>query len=129
MEAVRVYTRYDLPDKNEDTRRERNERVGVYTPPFEIPEEGIYLWQWFLELNASLSRIDFNGYYCLIPPTEFLAWSNLTGNRIFPEEYDILTSMDAVYCKELNSEITSERNKEEEARKREMERKTRTRRR
>lgn len=120
VEAVRVFVRYDLPDEKGDTRRERNERVGVYTPPFEIPEDGIYLWNWFIDLNNSVSRVDFNGYYCLIPPSEFLAWSTITGNGLYPEEYDILKSMDAVYCKETNADIQSKRAREDEARKREM---------
>lgn len=119
-EAVRIFVRYDLPNEKEDTRRALNERVGVYTPPFEIPEDGIYLWNWFIDINNSVSRIDFNGYYCLIPPSEFLAWSTLTGNALYPEEYDILRNMDAVYCKEVNAEIQSKRAKEEEARKNEI---------
>ena len=126
VEAVRVFTRYDLPEpgNEEETRRKRNERVGVPTPEFEIPENGLYLWRWFNDLNNSVSRIDFNGYYYPIPPSEFLAWSTLTGNYLTSEEYDILKSMDSIYCKESNSEITSKRAKEDEARKREMEAKT-----
>lgn len=123
VEAVRVYARYDLPkeDDEENTRRKLNERVGVFTPAFEIPESGMYIWKWFIELNNSVSRIDFNGYYRSIPPSEFLAWSNLTKNYLTPQEFDILRAMDGIFCKELNAEINSERAKKEEARKREME--------
>lgn len=124
MEAVRVYTRYDLPSSGEQTRRERNERVGVYTPSFEVPETGYYLWNWFIEINNSIHRIDFNGYYCTIPPTEFLAWSQLTKNHISPYEYEILTAMDAIYCRELNAEITAKRGREEEERKQRLNSKT-----
>jgi hypothetical protein len=126
VEAVRVFTRYDLAEEGdeENTRRKRNERVGIDTPKFEIPENGFYLWDWFNQINNSVSRIDFNGYYCSIPPSEFLAWSKLTGNCLTPEEYDILRAMDGIFCKELNAEITSKRAREEDARKREMEAKS-----
>lgn len=121
---MRVYIRYDLNDENGDSRRQLNERVGVYTPAFEIPEEGFYLWMWFQDLNSSITRIDFNGYYCLIPPSEYLAWSKLTNQSLYPEEYDILKAMDSIYCKELNAEINSKRSRDEERRKMELERKS-----
>ena len=123
MEAVRVFARYDLPKEGdeENTRRKLNERVGVFTPAFEIPKAGMYLWKWFIDLNNSISRVDFNGYYCSIPPSEFLAWSTLTKNYLTPEEFDILKSMDGVFCKELNADINSDRARKEEARKRETE--------
>ena len=35
MEAVRVYTRYDLPNEKGETRRERNQRLEIETPDFE----------------------------------------------------------------------------------------------
>ena len=122
VEAVRVFARYDLPKEGdeENTRRKLNERVGVFTAPFEIPKAGMYLWKWFIELNNSISRIDFNGYYCSIPPSEFLAWSTLAKIYLTPEEFDILRAMDGAFCKELNAEINAKRAKEDEARKREM---------
>lgn len=120
VEAVRIFVRYDLQDEKGGTRRELNERVGVYTPPFEIPEDGLYLWNWFIDINNSVSRVDFNGYYSLIPPSEFIAWSTVTGNGLYPEEYDILKSMDATYCKESNADIRAKRQREDEARKREI---------
>lgn len=120
MEAVRVYTRYDLPNDKNQTRRERNESIDLYTPPFEIPEDGFYLWSWFVELNNSISRIDFNGYYCHIPPSEYLAWSKLTGNCLYPEEFDILQAMDAIFCNEMNLDINAKRHREEEERSRKM---------
>lgn len=120
-EAVRVYTRYDLPDKKGITRRERNEIVGVDSPFLEVPEDGQYLWEWFTDINNSVHRVDFNGYYCSIPPSEFLAWSKLTGNLIRSYEYDVLRAMDNAFCRELNNDITAERAKEDDRRKRELE--------
>jgi hypothetical protein len=119
---VRVFTRYDLREKEGvPTRRERNELLGYDSPKFEIPEAGFYLWEWFIEINSSVSRIDFNGNYCNIPPSEFLAWSQLTRNNLFPEEYDILRSMDDVFCKELNLDLKAKREREDEERRRKME--------
>lgn len=117
MEAVRVYTRYDLPNDKNQTRRERNESIDIYTPPFEIPVDGFYLWSWFTELNDSIFRIDFNGYYYCIPPSEIMAWSNLTKNYLYPEEYDILQAMDKTFCKEMNLDINAKRARDEEERK------------
>lgn len=121
MEAVRVYTRYDLPDKKGVTRRQRNEIVDVESPLFETPSDGLYLWEWFIAINESVHRIDFNGYYCCISPSDFLAWSKLTGNQINKYEYDCLSAMDRTYCKELNADINAERAREEEERKRKLE--------
>lgn len=95
--------------------------MGKPTPEFEIPPQGIYLWEWFGQLCSSVHRIDFNGNYCVIGPSEILAWSELTKNLITPSEYDILTSMDMVYCSEQNKEVYARHEKEEEKRKREME--------
>lgn len=107
--------RYDTCDSNNDTRRERNTRAGVETPEFYLPVEGMYLWEWFGDINNSVSRIDYNaGIYNLISPTEFLAWSTLTGNEILPEEYEILRAMDIIFCKEMNLEISSERIRRED---------------
>lgn len=121
VEAVRVSTRYDLADKNGETRRERNKRLNIPTPEFVIPKEGVYLWDIFHNLNECIHRIDFNGYYRVMPPSEILAWCNLTNVLINENEYDILSSMDVMFCKELNAEITAEREKEEEKRKRQAE--------
>lgn len=121
VDAIRVYTRYDIPNKKGETRRERNEVVNVDTPDFEIPEDGLYLWDWFIDINNSIHRIDFNGYYCNIPPSEFLAWSTLKKCDLRSEEYDILKAMDNAFCKELNADINADRQREDERRKREME--------
>lgn len=105
MEAVRVFTRYDLHKKDEDCRRVRNERAGVYTPKFEIPNCGEYLWEYFRELNEGISRVDSNGYYRYIPPSEYIAWLQLKKLEINSFEYDILHSMDVMFCDEINKDV------------------------
>lgn len=99
-----------MEDEKGDTRRKRNARVSVVSPDFEIPSEGVYLWDWFISLNESIFRVK-DGFYHIIPPSEYKAWSEMTGNLITPVEYDILKSMDIVFCKELNSDIEYNRNK------------------
>jgi len=121
VEAVRVRARYDLAEENGETRREKYERMKQPCPTFEIPEGGLYLWTWFFQLNNAIHRVDFNGYYTLMPPSEILAWIKLTKNLITPLEYDILNSMDAVFCSELNKETKAKRDKDDERRKREIE--------
>jgi len=56
----------------------------------------------------------YDGKCFKIPPSEFLAWSQITGNEIKPVEYEILTAMDTAFTKEIQSEITAqiERNRD-----------------
>lgn len=108
-----------MPDENGETRRERNIRVGEYTPEFILPFKGRYLWDWYSSLNESISRI-FDGNCRLIPPSELHAWSVITGNLVYPIEYDILKAMDVAYCDEINKEIASLHSKREENQKKEM---------
>lgn len=107
MEAVRVYTRYDLPDEKGETRRERNIKFGQEdkNPEFEIPLAGEYLWDWFTRLSNAIHRVDFNGYYYNLLPSEILAWCKLANVEMTEDEYDIITAMDSSFCNELNTDI------------------------
>ena len=109
-EAVRVYTRYDTIGDDGITRRERNTRMGLMSDAFYLPDSGRYLWEWFGNLNSSVSRIE-DGLCRAIPPSEYYAWSKMTGTIVYPVEYDILTAMDLEYCKELNKELAANREK------------------
>ena len=120
VEAVRVYTRYDLPDSSGDTRRARNERAGEYAPDFIVPEEGQHVWNWFVDLNRSVSRIS-NGICRMILPSEYIAWRELTGHVVYAHEYDMLKCMDEAYCIETNLEFESLRTKQQEQQKADME--------
>ena len=107
MEAVRVYTRYDLPNEKGETRRERNIKFGQEdkNPEFEIPLAGEYLWDWFTRLSNAIHRVDFNGYYYNLLPSEVLAWCKLANVEMTEDEYDIITAMDISFCNELNADI------------------------
>lgn len=61
----------------------------------------------------------------MIPPSEYVSWSEMTGNVVRPIEYDILKSMDRVFCEETNAEIQANRAKREEQLKREAEERNR----
>lgn len=94
--------------------------MGELNPEFKVPLEGATIWSWFLSLNSSVSRTS-EGHYKIIPPSEYVAWSKMTGNIVYPEEYDILRSMDEVFCIEANLELDSIKNRREEERKRQIE--------
>lgn len=128
MEAVRVYTRYDLPNEKGETRRERNQRLEIETPDFEIPSAGEYIWEWFTALSNVIHRIDFNGYYYNLPPSEILAWCKLTGTEITENEYEIISAMDSSFCKELNAEIEANRSRKMDEQKQEINSKVKRRR-
>lgn len=120
VECLRVYVRYDLPDDDGTTRRQRNESLGEYTPEFVIPSAGKYLWNLYHALSKSVSRVR-EGYYHVIPPSEYRAWLQITDNLVYPSEYDILLEMDIAFCDEANKELESNRSKREEQRRREIE--------
>lgn len=129
MEAIRVYARYDLPDDKDETRRQRNERFGFKdSPKLEIPSAGEYLWELFTTLSNAIHRVDFNGYYYNLPPSDIISWCKLTNVDITPREYDIISSMDRVFCFELNKDKNANDTKKMEEHKREMESKSRRRR-
>lgn len=108
MEAVRVDSRYDLPNEKGLTKRELNKRFGKETPEATVPVAGRYLWELFNDLKVSIPR-RAEGYYHLIPPTEYLAFFKLKGLLISPWEYDTLKSMDLVFCNERNLEENAAR--------------------
>ncbi len=120
VEAVRTFVRYETPDKNDQTRRERNEKFDTTSPSLVIPEAGQFLWDIFHKLHRSISRVS-DGYYRMIPPSEFEAWCRLTGTLVYPTEYDILNAMDRTYCEEANMELDADRTRQSEESKRDTE--------
>jgi hypothetical protein len=98
-EAVRVFVRYETPDHENKTRRERNHAFGQESPPLEIPENGSHLWAFFLELNQARQE------RYLFSFQEIDAWMRLTGNRLLRQEIRIIKAMDVAYINQLNQEI------------------------
>ena len=68
----------------------------------------MHLWEWFFDLDNRISRMD-DGVCNRIPPSEWLAWQQMTGDIVYPWEYDILTAMDRAYCAAVNGEIAAGR--------------------
>lgn len=116
-ESVRIFVRYELNKE----RKILNKQFDIYTPDFEIPKDCLYLWHWFIDIINWVYRIDFNGYYYHIPPSEFLAWCKFTDNDVSSLELDMLKSMDFVFCEEMNKEIKAKREKEDFIRKQKLE--------
>lgn len=120
LEAVRVFVRYETPNKDDETRRARNEVAGEHTPEFIIPEMGQHLWDIHRSIIRNVSRFS-DGAYRLISPCEFEAWFRLTRTLVYPKEYDILAAMDGVYCEEANKELEDIRSKQQEQQIRDIE--------
>lgn len=121
-----MFVRYETPNKDGLTRRERNEAANEYTPEFSIPEHGKYLWDIYHNISESVSRT-VEGYYRLIPPSEYEAWFRLTGTLVYSCEYDILVAMDREYCLEANKELDDIRSRAQEEQMREIEKNKRRR--
>ncbi len=119
---MRVHVRYEQPDERQETRRERAERLGRGDdlPDFDLPYEMLYLWQWYWSVSGRLQRIA-DGVCRPIPPTEFLAWSTASGTIVSHVEYAILCAIDETFCKEMNSELSDYRTRQEDERKRQAE--------
>lgn len=103
---MRVRVRYDLPDENGETRRERAVRFGVDTtgPELNIPADFYHIWEWYWTISARLRRVR-DGVAEPIPPSEFTYWCKASGTIIHPVEYAILSAMDDVFCDEMNDEL------------------------
>ena len=117
VDAIRVYVRYEVPDENAETRRERYERFGddiAPTPPKIVPIGGLHIWEWYFELSRSIRRVR-EGVCEPIPPTEFEAWQRLTKTIVYPWEYEIFRAMDGHYCDVMNEELRDYRDREKAA--------------
>ncbi|NUM72732.1 hypothetical protein HUU40_00080 [candidate division KSB1 bacterium] len=104
-EAVSIQLRFYTPDENGETREELHERFDEAPPPPRIiPEAGETYWQWYWEISDTLRRVT-DGAPNPIPPTEYLAWAQMTGRIVWPSEYAILQAMDRAFCKMTGQEI------------------------
>jgi hypothetical protein len=120
-EAVSVHVRYETPDENGRTRRERNEDFNTTSPEFIVPEGGEYLWIWYFEISDSLRRVD-DGVCFPIPPSEFFYWKSMTDRVVSADEYAILRAMDAAFCEETNKELQAYQERRAEDQRQELER-------
>lgn len=75
---------------------------------------GRYLWDWYYDLSESIRRVR-DGVCEPIPPSEYIAWLQATGNIVYAHEYAILRAMDDSYCTEMNSELSDYRERERAA--------------
>lgn len=73
-----------------------------------MPEVGEYLVEWFYDANARVRRV-LEGVCAPIPPTEWVAWQQITGNIVYSWEFDILAAMDVAFCDETNKELDARR--------------------
>lgn len=69
-----------------------------------MPDEGGYIWDWYLEILGGFRGV-VDGEPVPIPPSEFKAWADLTGNVVSAEEYAILRQMDDARRAALSVEI------------------------
>lgn len=105
---MEIYTRYCIPDEKGETRRAYNERYGKDAPPFEIPPEGKYLWDWFQQIADGTARFR-EGIYHPVGWIDLKAWAEVTGTIVYPREFDILRAMDAAFCKGMNINVQERR--------------------
>lgn len=122
--AIRTYVEYDVPDENEQTKRERSEWAvsigadGAFDPPaVEIPDNCEYFWEWFFDLSAGVSRVS-DGVCNPINWSEMIQWATATGTQVEPWEYDVLRAIDTAFCAETNIAFAAYRERAEDNRKR-----------
>lgn len=93
--------------------------MGRPVPDLDIAENQEYLWTWYFDVSDRLGRVR-DGVCDPIPPSEWLAWKELTGHIVYRWEFAILCAMDAAYCNTLNRELSDKRAADQE----DMERRT-----
>jgi len=108
------HVKYDTPDHKGVTRRERNRLAGwdENTPEIVFPQEAFYLWEWFFELSNARHDCEKRLQY-----SEIDAWSRLSGSNLKPYEFELITAMDAKFVEAFKSEMTTNRQRQDEERK------------
>lgn len=99
--SVEYAVRYETPDENGETRRQRNARFNAPTPDEpEIPDSAEHLCAWFWVLSARRGQGPSALTYA-----EIGAWARLMGERPTVEEVRILMAMDDTWMTAMNGEI------------------------
>ncbi len=110
-EGLRIQARYDTPDQNGETRRERNARFGVSSPaPLRVNQKGRYLWEWFI--SASAFREYHDGQPRYITPDQWKFWAEINSVEVRLEEFKVLVKMDRAYIPALIAELSDQRQRE-----------------
>lgn len=99
-----MFIRYDYPNENDETRRERNDRHGVPSPEHCIPDGGETYWSWYFQISDGLTRV-IDGVCMPVPASEINSWAQATYTIVTADEYAILRAMDTAFCDELNKEL------------------------
>jgi len=104
---VSNFIRYDTPDGEGQTRRERNQSFGMshHSKDVNITFEARYLWDIFWQICNRHNQDDRGPLPMLAG--DFFNEIHLSGNLINRKEADILLAMDAAYCTSLREEIRS----------------------
>lgn len=105
-----MFVRYTTEDANGETREQRNERFGQAdaTTEWDIPDDGLYLWDWYWEISDRLKRVS-EGVALPIAWSEFISWQNATRHIVMPFEFDILSAMDDAFVAGTNEELAAAR--------------------
>jgi hypothetical protein len=96
--------RYETPDRDGETRRQRNERFGVgeKNPVLCPPRYGSHLLEWFWD--ASETRRYEQGAPQQITPLEWAAWADAAGHLLTRDDYLILKKIDAAFVAAVAAE-------------------------
>lgn len=63
--------------------------------PLEYATELSYIWEWYLDISAGKP----SGFGpSRVPPSEYLAWQDLTGIKLSGFELDVLVQIDTLCC-------------------------------
>jgi hypothetical protein len=108
-EGLKTQARYDTPDKDGETRRERNARFGQSSPEPFRPVKGRYLWEWFISAS-DFREFGEHGPKC-ITPGQWKFWAEINSVEVRPEEFKVLVRMDRSYINALNVELSEQRNR------------------
>lgn len=106
-----------MPDENEETRIERNERFSMSDKTPEPPVIEGYaetLLGRFWDLRDSIQRT-MQGIAVRLSPADFHYWQKLSGEHIDPSDYTVLKAMDSAYCIALNRELEAFRERQRDA--------------
>ena len=88
-----------MPDEKRETRRARNARFGIKSPPVSVPPQGAHIWDWFWTLSARRTSGPEALRYA-----EVGEWQRITRTPIRPEEVEIIMRMDDSFLTEVRKE-------------------------